>query len=379
MKIIIAGGGITGLTTGLALHKMGFTNFEIYERADQLNEVGAGIMIQPNAMKIMDWLGIGDHCRAAGMSIMNAEITNKNLVAISRTDEKAVTDISGQKIVAIHRARLQEILYETLPKSKIHLGHSLEEFNQREDGVTLTFNTGQTETNILIGADGIHSTVRKKLFSDTSLRYSGQTCWRGIVNYQMPEENMRKAIEAWGSGVRFGFVKINTAETYWFAVAKAKAGGEDDKGKLKDQLLKLFRGFHPTIKEIITGTDLHRIIRNDIYDLRRLNAWSNGKICLLGDAAHATTPNMGQGACQGIEDAYYFSHALFNENDINNAFASFEEKRRKKVDFIVNNSWQLGQLAHHPLGRTVTKLVMRITPNKIIESQMQRLFTVEGL
>lgn len=380
MKIAIAGAGITGLSLGLALQKTGFQEFEIFERAAELNEVGAGIMLQPNAMKVLDWLGLGDRCREAGKVIGMADITDARLKSISKTDEQAITDTSGQKIIAIHRARLQEILFDALPAGKIHLAHTLEDFSSHENELTLFFkDRSSVTTDLLLGADGIHSMVRTKLFPHSTLRYSGQTCWRGLADYNLPDLIRGSAKEAWGYGLRFGFVSISPGQVYWFAVEKAAPGGKDEKSGLKDRLLKTFRKFHPLVLGMIDQTKVESILRNDIFDLRRLDSWSQDRIGLFGDAGHATTPNMGQGACQGIEDAYYFSRLLSGKENPKEVFRIFEEKRRRKVDFIVNNSWQLGRLAHHPVGSPFVKLIMRLTPKKLIERQMHQLFAVEGL
>lgn len=379
MQLHIIGAGITGLTTGLALNKIGFQDFEIREKAPALNEVGAGIMVQPNAMKVLDWIGIGDKIRKAGMPINRADITEKNLKPINRTTEEAITDVSGQKIIAIHRARLQRILYESLPFGSVHLNQPLLKLEQNRQNTRITFPGQVMDVEAVLGCDGIHSVVRNYIFPNSLQRYSGQTCWRGIADFTLADEYIRSAKEAWGDNLRFGFVSISENEVYWFAVAKSPPGLNDVQEEIKSELLQKYQSFNPVISQIISSTEPNKIIRNDIFDLKRLDSWSRGKICLMGDAAHATTPNMGQGACQGIEDAYYFAREFEENQDLPGLFRSFEKKRRKKVDFIVNNSWQLGRLAHHRLGRFLIKKIIRFTPNSLVNRKMQEMFYVEGL
>ena len=379
MKITIVGGGITGLTTALALQKLGI-QCEVYERAPQLTEVGAGIWLQPNAMKILDWLGLGATIRSEGMPLHLAELTNQNLQAISKMDVHSVKDKSSLGITSIHRARLQKVLFDALPSHLAHLGQTYEGHTVKADKIYVQFSGTTIETDVVLAADGIHSAVRQQLFPNSWTRYSGQTCWRGISQMSLPADFIDKGREAWGKGIRFGFASISPSEIYWFAVAKAPENEQDEPSLRKEMLAQKFQVFHPLVGQIITHTPTTKIIRNDIIDLHRLHRWSKGKVCLIGDAAHATTPNMGQGAGQGIEDAYYLSLILKSfPKDALTAFQHFEEKRRPKVDMIVNTSWRLGQLAHSSIGQPLIKTVMKLSPQSVILKQMQTMFDVEGL
>jgi 2-polyprenyl-6-methoxyphenol hydroxylase-like FAD-dependent oxidoreductase len=145
----------------------------------------------------------------------------------------------------------------------------------------------------------------------------------------------------------------------------------------KPSLLTLFKDFDPIIAKIIEASgDMHR---TELIDLKRLDTWYNSNACLLGDAAHATTPNMGQGACQGIEDAFYISRYLKEADSPQDAFKAFEIQRRKKVDYVVNNSWNFGRMVHNRAGQMLLKGMMKITPEKIVDKQMNMLYAVEGL
>ena len=379
MKIFIIGGGITGLTTGLALDKYGVDDYQIFERAAELNEVGAGIMLQPNAMRVLDWLGIGDKIRKAGQPIDRAEITDQNLVPLRQASQLAGLPYSKRLMTAIHRARLQKILINALPRDKVKLNHTLIDCQQEERSCQAIFTSGSAYSEIILAADGINSIVRQKLFPSSRARYAGQTCWRGIAMIPMAKRERPIAQEAWGPNLRFGFVRISKQEMYWYAVSNAHPGGQDS-GAIKAYLLQKFENFHSDIGKIIGQTDVDRIIRNDIYDLKRLAKWSKNQICLIGDAAHATTPNLGQGACQGIEDAYYLSRALDKYQDAPiEAFRKFESDRRKKVDQVVKTSWRLGKMAHQPQLRFVAKTLMRYVPERLMVKQMNELFSVQGL
>jgi len=376
MQISIVGGGITGLTAALALEKAGI-NTKVYEKAPQLSEVGAGIWMQPNAMKVLDYLGIGEKVRQVGRELEVAEITDPNLNSFQKINPQMVRDQSGNKIVSIHRARLQKVLHDSLPEETINLGKEYLGHKAKNGKVYIKFADQEIETDVLIGADGINSRVRANLFPHSATRYSGQTSWRGITKIEMPSPLQNVGRELWGKGVRFGFSQISPEEVYWFAVAQDKAGSKDDPDKLKGRLKKMFYNFHPFVLEIIDEASSNEIIRADIYDLKRLSTWHQHQVCLVGDAAHATTPNMGQGGCQGVEDGYFMGKLLSSTDNYPEAFTRFEQIRRSKVDYVVNNSWRFGQFAHHGLGQAFLKLMIKITPENVMASQMQKLYRVD--
>lgn len=376
MKITIIGGGIAGLTTALALNKLGF-DCKVFERAKQLNEVGAGIWLQPNSLKVLDWLELGDLVRESGTLLNQVDITNAQLIPFKKTKQEVVQDEKGNKIVAIHRATLQKILFEAIPEGIVHLGYEFKSLEQNENQVRVSVGDKQIDADLLIGADGINSKIRDDIFSQTSKRFSGQTCWRGISDIRLPDEFQSAGIESWGKRIRFGFSQVTENQVYWFAVKNAPQNGIDNTNTIKAELKNYFSDFHPLVLDIIEHTKAEKIIRNDISDLKRLDKWHKDKVVLVGDAAHATTPNMGQGAGQGIEDAYYLANILSKHNQTEQAISLFESARRKKVDYVVNNSWRFGQMTHSYFGQIVMKTIMKLTPDKVMKQQMNKLYSIQ--
>lgn len=376
MNITIIGGGIAGLSTALALNKLGF-DCHLYERAKQLNEVGAGIWMQPNALKVLDWLGLGIIVRQNGVHLDQIDITNSQLVPFKKTAQEVVLDEKGNKIVAIHRAVLQKILFEALPKGIVKLGYEFNSLDYNENQVKISVGDKEIVTDLLIGADGINSKVRGNIFSNIPKRFSGQTCWRGISDIILPKEFQNTGIESWGKKIRFGFSQITENRVYWFAVINAEQNETDNTETIKSELQQLYKSFHPLVLKIIDQTKAEKIIRSDISDLRRLDKWHKDKVVLVGDAAHATTPNMGQGAGQGIEDAYYLANILAKKNQIDQSLDLFESIRREKVDYVVNNSWRFGQMAHSHFGQLIMKAIIKLTPEKVMKQQMNKLYSIQ--
>jgi 2-polyprenyl-6-methoxyphenol hydroxylase-like FAD-dependent oxidoreductase len=183
--------------------------------------------------------------------------------------------------------------------------------------------------------------------------------------------------EAWGDPIRFGFSPIYQNEVYWFAVAKQHHEKRAEKRGPKAYLMELFEDFAPLVQSLIHHTNAPCIHHAAIQDLKRLPFWHGDKVCLLGDAAHATTPNMGQGACQGIEDAYYISKYLSGATGHPaTAFRKFQSSRRKKVDYIVNTSWRIGKMAHSPIWQSIMKLMLKVTPERMLNTRMDKLYRI---
>lgn len=377
MKISIIGGGITGLATALALQKAGIESV-VYEQAHAINEIGAGIWLQPNAVQVLGWLGIKDRVKEQGVELDQVAITDAQLRPYKKVSDGATQDAEGNRTIAIHRGRLQKILYQEVCKTtEVQLGKRYVKHTSHSEGVTVCFQDSQAEASLLIGADGIRSSVRAALFPQSALRDSGQVCWRGVSTMNLPGSLQNLGQEAWGNQIRFGFSPIYQNEVYWFAVAKQHHEKRAEKRGLKSYLTELFKGFAEAVPDLIRHTDASRIHQSAIQDLRRLPSWYGENECLLGDAAHATTPNMGQGACQGIEDAYYISQYLSRATGHPaTAFQKFQRSRRKKVDYIVNTSWRIGKMAHSPIGQPFMKLMLKVTPERMLNTQMDKLYRI---
>ncbi|MEM7102035.1 MAG: FAD-dependent monooxygenase [Bacteroidota bacterium] len=372
MKCAIIGGGIGGLTLANSL-KNSKLNVKVYESAEVIKPVGAGITLAPNALKTLGKLNLTESIKKKGNLVINAAFCTPNLKPFSRFDDP--------DCINIHRADLHDILMEELEADTIILGKHCTGFEENENGkYTALFSDGdRCVADIIIGADGINSALRQALFPDSIIRYSGQTCWRGTCQFPLPEEMWDGAYEVWGGRFRFGFLEYKRGKVYWYATARSQRNGEDYLEKLKSKLKALASGFDPLIHQIIEATALEDIHRGDLCDIHpNLRHWYKGNACLIGDAAHATTPNMGQGAGQAIEDAFTLSECLKKYNALESAFSRYQALRKTKADFVVSSSWKAGFVAHweNPMMKWLRNKMLQTTPQNLTNWQLQKIFDI---
>lgn len=368
--INIIGAGIGGLTTALTLKQRGL-NVNIFESSAEIKPVGAGIILANNAMQVFQKLGIQDKIEKAGNRISFMKITDDQLKPLSVVNLSEYEQKYNVSNIAIHRGELQKILASEIGFDNINLSKRLSKI-EKNRLFKLTFEDNSTiESKIVIGADGIKSVVRNQLFEKSTLRNANQICWRGICEIDLPQKYHNELNEAWGKGKRFGFVKISDKKVYWYALTNSKNVKVDEVN-----LTELFSEFHRDILNIISATTKEQIIVSDIIDLKPIDRWHSENVCLIGDAAHATTPNLGQGACQAIEDAYVLGKLLDNGIIIENTFKEYENLRRKKAHAIVNTSWTVGKMAHREngVGIWLRNFVMKNLSKSANKKQMDMIF-----
>ena len=373
MKCIIIGGGIAGLTTAVALRQQGI-EAEVYEAAGVLKPVGAGIAIGKNASQVFQKLGLGEMLKSLSIPVQSTVVTNNQAVPLQ---EPTATNVVA---FCIHRAILHDILHDACPPNSVHLNKQLASFEENENGVIATFQDGTTaKGDILIGADGINSVVRKHIAPQIQKRYSGQTCWRGVSEFDLSPTFKHNLTELWGGRARFGLTRIDEKRMYWFAVeSKTAENGKDEPTQIHEKLTTLFKDFHPEINEVIKATPQAAIHRGDLHDLDKVDyPWHTNKVCVIGDAAHATTPNMGQGAGQGIEDGYAIALAL-SKHAVPLAFQQFQKIRQAKVKSIVDTSWMIGKVAHweNGIATSLRNFLFKLTPSSVMEKQLSSVLDI---
>jgi 2-polyprenyl-6-methoxyphenol hydroxylase-like FAD-dependent oxidoreductase len=239
---------------------------------------------------------------------------------------------------------------------------------------------GEVEGVALVGADGLRSTVRRRVLDDGEPVYRGYPVWRGVAEAADGLPGTGELTESLGAGLRFGIVPIGGGRVAWWATANEPANSDDGAEGAQAKLLRLFRSWHSPIPQLIEATPAETILKNDSYDRPPVRRWGRGRVTLLGDAAHPTTPNMGQGGCMAIEDGAVLANALVRHAEIPAALRAYERRRFSRVAGIVRQSLFYGQVAQweRPAAVRLRDALFRLTPDAVSDLAMRRMFAYDA-
>src|SRR5579875_2993028 len=301
---VVVGGGIGGLAAAIVLIARGW-RVEVLDAGP--GEAGSGISLWPNALRALDTVGLGDTMRDLGRIETEGGIRDRDGRWLIRVGLAEVEQRYGP-VMVLHRADLMGALAEALPPGTVRRGVRAHDIRVGPGDVTVEHSAGQSTADLAVGADGVHSTIRQRLWPAVGpARYAGYTAWRMITS---PTRPLTEGGESWGAGERFGIVPLRDGRAYCFATATTPARQHADGSEL-DQLRRRFGGWHDPIPDLLDHPPDDAVLRNDILEAPALDCYtSSGRVVLLGDAAHAMEPNLGQGACQAIEDAVVLGAVL---------------------------------------------------------------------
>lgn len=355
----------------IALHEVGFP-VAIYERTPELRDAGAAISVMANASRVLKHYGLLpallDHGQPLTFGVIqpNDGKPLKPPMAIN-------TDVPG---VLLHRADLQDILLSGIPERCLHLGKTLTGITQDAEGVTAFFADGsEARGSLLIASDGLNSTTRQLIIKDGPPIYRGYQCWRGVN----PDGRLDRVAEVLGRGVRMGLIPMGRRGAAWWLCANESEHQSDHPEGVRNKLLRLISDWHSTARDLVAGTPEAAINKNAIYDRPVKRGWSSGRVLLIGDAAHPTTPNLGQGGGMAIEDAALIARCLTHFPDHATAFRHFEELRFPRVKKIVNQSRTWGTLAQwaNPLACSFRNLLLAKMPERGLVKDLLELMNYD--
>jgi 2-polyprenyl-6-methoxyphenol hydroxylase-like FAD-dependent oxidoreductase len=375
---LIIGAGIGGLAAAQALLQLGH-QVRVYEGATELREIGAGVVLGANAMRALDELSLHAAVRPAGTPLTTVRLLDEHGRVLNRADTTSFTERLGYDNLGILRADLQREMLRALPSGVVQLGHRLARFEQTDTHVTAFFENGtQATAEALIAADGIRSRVRQQLLPASQPRYAGYTCWRATVQAGIPGLPTTGSSETWGRAGRFGLVPVADGRLYWFACLNSpEPNNPAFRAYQVADLQRHFAGFHAPIPQVLAATTNDNLLWGDLYDLAPLATFAFGRVLLLGDAGHATTPNLGQGAGMAVEDAAVLARCLHQGlADLPAAFRAFDQQRRPRTRRIVEQSRQLGMLAQFtpPWLAPLRNAALAAVPDWLTARQMAWLY-----
>ena len=367
--VVVVGGGIGGVVAALALLRIG-REVVVLERAADPADVGSGITLFPNAMASLDAIGAGDAVRDVGAP------PPAGTTGLRLPDGRIVVDAASVPIVrglcALHRIDLHRALRSLLPAGVLTTGVEVTGVRPLAGGAAVEVADGSSvEASLVVAADGLRSRVRAALHPTyPGPRYSGYTSWRGVTS--VPVALSGVAGETWGRGERFGILPLRDGRVYWFAVANLPAGTCLD---AHAEVRRRFGGWHAPIPTLLANTPPEVVLSLDIHDLTLpLPAFADGRVVLLGDAAHAMTPDIGQGAGQAIEDAVVLAAALAGL-PTTEAMAHYDRERRPRTEGIVKVARRTGRLAQAE-GRVAVRSrtsLMRLAPPSLALKMVERI------
>ncbi|MFY1691010.1 FAD-dependent oxidoreductase [Plantactinospora sp. WMMB782] len=373
---VVVGAGIGGLCAALALRRQGW-QVTVLERAPAFGAVGAGITLLSNALTGLAALGVDERIRAAGRVEAAGGTRTADGRWLSRLDAADLAGQLGTESLGIHRATLHEILRAALPEgTAVRTGAEVVEVVAGPPAEVSYVSDGVRDTlraDLVVGADGLRSAVRRRLWPDVPApAYVGTTAWRGVTAAPWTGE-LLVAI-TWAPGAEFGMVPLGDGRVYWFGAVNAPEGG-----RTPDELRaarERFGSWHAPIPALLDATDPQGVLRNDLYHLGTpLGSYVTGAVALLGDAAHAMTPNLGQGAAQAIEDAVVLGSSLADGVEVSTGLARYDAQRRPRSQQVARASYlvgRFGQQLSNPLAVRLRNVTMRLTPPRLALRSMAR-------
>lgn len=336
-QFAVIGAGLAGIATAAALQQRGHEVTVFEERDD--TSAGAGISIWPNALAALDQIGLGDAVRAAGGRVTAGAMRWHDGSWLRKPSAERLVTALGEPLVVVRRAALMDVLAGALTPGTVRYGQKATDVLLTADGVRITMADGATlHSEAVVGADGTRSVVARHLNGPLTQRYAGYAAWRGTAAHAIDPELAGGTL---GPGIEFGHVPLGSDHTYWFATERGPKGQTRPEGELQ-YLKKKFAAWAEPIPAILDATDPADVLHHDLYDRADARQWARGPVVLVGDAAHPMRPHLGQGGCQGLEDAAILA-GFAGGDDLAVAFAEFEKFRKPRALALVRESTRVGR------------------------------------
>ncbi|HEV3071737.1 MAG TPA: FAD-dependent monooxygenase [Solirubrobacteraceae bacterium] len=356
MRAVIAGAGVAGLSSAIALRKQGI-EVTVLERASAAQEIQVGgcIHVWHNGMRGLQRIGVGERLlelAGAAAVVDRAEFCTSGGRLMYGWSVREIERQVGSPTFGVRRPDLHRVLLDAVDQRNVRFGETCVGFEQDNEGVKARLASGGEEQgDVLIGADGMHSALRAQLPGATEPRYAGYVSWQAIARVDSDVIPVGLFRVVWGRAARFLFYRIGAEEVYWEGTFAAPAGGGEPVQERRQAVLERFHGWPQPIQTIVQATDTSAITRADMYDRPTSKHWGVGRVTLIGDAAHAMTNALGQGANQAIEDAVVLARCVAAEDPVK-GLRNYEAERIPRTTKFASMSWSLARASrlHNPLA-----------------------------
>lgn len=338
MEIAIIGAGMGGLTAGIALKKFGH-QVTIYEQAEQILPVGAAISLWSNGVKCLNYLGLTQQVAKLGGQMDDlAYIDGLNGEVMTQFSLAPLIEEVGQRPYPVSRADLQNMLMDAFGRQDIQLGKKMLSIEDTGQCVNIAFQDGSSAcAELLIGADGTHSITRQYVLGkQVERRYAGYVNWNGLVEISPELAPAQQWTTFVAEGKRASLMPVADHRFYFFFDVPLPVGLDNQRTEYKTLLKQYFSGWCPQVQRLIDSIDEQKTNRVEIHDIEPFTSFYKGRVVILGDAAHSTTPDIGQGGCQAMEDAVYLARALqINTLGLEDALKRYQNKRNERANELL--------------------------------------------
>jgi FAD-dependent urate hydroxylase len=348
LRAVIVGAGMGGLTAALALRQAGY-RIELYDRAPALAPAGAGVSLWSNGIKVLSRLGLGEAVRAIGGPMQQMSYLSKAGEVLTRFSLEPLVEAVGQRPYPVARTDLQRMLLDAVGSEHVKLGANCVAVEQDAARATAVFADGQRATgDVVIGADGTHSIIRSHVLGEkVERRYAGYVNFNGLV----PQSDELAPVDTWvtyvGEHKRASLMPVGGGRFYFFFDVPLERGQPPVASNVAAELSHHFAGWALPVQRLIERLDPARVTRAEIFDIEPLARLVRGRVALLGDAAHSTVPDLGQGGCQAMEDGWVLANALLtNDLGVEDALLRYEAARRERTADIILRARKRSNVTH---------------------------------